>query len=439
MTDGRATFTLDGEEFDAPAGTLVFVADPASAAPPWPPARHHRARRRRPAGPAVQVAPWEDPGRPARRRWRATASRTTARPPTCCGSPSRRIRRPRACSTTSPASRASPAPSGDRHRASAPCDRALRGLRRHRPRRLRLRARAGRSRVPGAARRAPAPGGAHDRRARLPRHADRGHRAGIDGSVPWRAIGMHLDVAAFGVNAFGCLEAGERIVNEHDESDTSHEELYAITQGRARFEVDGEVFDAPAGTFVLVAPQATRTVFAEEDGTALVAFGGEPGKAYQPAAGRCGRRFTRCTRQATTRGVIAQGRELVEANRPTAARSTTSPAARASPATRPTPSSTCARRSTRGRGSARWPRATRTSTRSGAIPRFRSWSPDRLVSAHAHIGLGGLAPWQSSSVERSTSTSVIRCRTGRRSSRRGLPRARRTCCTSCSTTWASRR
>lgn len=26
---GRATFTLDGEELDAPAGTLVFVADPA--------------------------------------------------------------------------------------------------------------------------------------------------------------------------------------------------------------------------------------------------------------------------------------------------------------------------------------------------------------------------------------------------------------------------
>ena len=28
---GRATFTLDGEEVDAPAGTLVYVHDPAVA------------------------------------------------------------------------------------------------------------------------------------------------------------------------------------------------------------------------------------------------------------------------------------------------------------------------------------------------------------------------------------------------------------------------
>jgi tetratricopeptide (TPR) repeat protein len=30
VLEGRATFTVDGEEIDAPAGTLVFVADPAS-------------------------------------------------------------------------------------------------------------------------------------------------------------------------------------------------------------------------------------------------------------------------------------------------------------------------------------------------------------------------------------------------------------------------
>src|SRR3954471_23307499 len=32
---GRATFTLDGEQVDAPAGTLLFVRDPASRARPW--------------------------------------------------------------------------------------------------------------------------------------------------------------------------------------------------------------------------------------------------------------------------------------------------------------------------------------------------------------------------------------------------------------------
>jgi mannose-6-phosphate isomerase-like protein (cupin superfamily) len=30
VVSGRATFTVDGEEIDAPAGTLVFVADPAA-------------------------------------------------------------------------------------------------------------------------------------------------------------------------------------------------------------------------------------------------------------------------------------------------------------------------------------------------------------------------------------------------------------------------
>ena len=30
VVDGRATFSLDGEEIDAPAGTLVFVRDPAA-------------------------------------------------------------------------------------------------------------------------------------------------------------------------------------------------------------------------------------------------------------------------------------------------------------------------------------------------------------------------------------------------------------------------
>src|SRR5438105_12532821 len=30
VVEGHATFTVDGEEVDAPAGTLVFVADPAT-------------------------------------------------------------------------------------------------------------------------------------------------------------------------------------------------------------------------------------------------------------------------------------------------------------------------------------------------------------------------------------------------------------------------
>jgi mannose-6-phosphate isomerase-like protein (cupin superfamily) len=39
VVSGHATFTLDGEEHDAPAGTLVFCRDPA------PPSRARRGRR----------------------------------------------------------------------------------------------------------------------------------------------------------------------------------------------------------------------------------------------------------------------------------------------------------------------------------------------------------------------------------------------------------
>ena len=52
--------------------------------------------------------------------------------------------------------------------------------------------------------------------------------------------------------------------------------------GRARFEIDGETVDAPAGTFVFAPPSVKRTALAEEAGTTIVAMGGTPGKAYEP-------------------------------------------------------------------------------------------------------------------------------------------------------------
>jgi hypothetical protein len=79
-------------------------------------------------------------------------------------------------------------------------------------------------------------------------------------------------------------EVGDRIINEHDEADTpdGSEELYLVQVGRARFELDGESVDAPAGTFVFAPPGVKRTAFAEEPATTIVAVGGVPGKAYDP-------------------------------------------------------------------------------------------------------------------------------------------------------------
>jgi tetratricopeptide (TPR) repeat protein len=101
-----------------------------------------------------------------------------------------------------------------------------------------------------------------------------------DGRCPWRPVRHHLGITAFGVNAFTGHEAGDRIINEHDEADED-EELYLVHTGRARFELGGERVDAPAGTLVFAQPGVTRTAFAEEPETTLIVMGATAGKAYQ--------------------------------------------------------------------------------------------------------------------------------------------------------------
>ncbi len=103
-----------------------------------------------------------------------------------------------------------------------------------------------------------------------------------DGRVPWRPVRHHFGITSFGINVFTGKDVGDRIINEHDETDDGHEELYFVHSGRARFELDGETLDAPAGTFVFASPEVKRTAFAEEPNTTFVAVGGAPGKPYEP-------------------------------------------------------------------------------------------------------------------------------------------------------------
>jgi hypothetical protein len=105
-----------------------------------------------------------------------------------------------------------------------------------------------------------------------------------DGRCPWRPVRHHFGISSFGVNTWTGREAGDRIINEHDEAD-ENEELYLVHRGRARFELDGETVDAPAGSFVFAAPGIKRTAFAEEAGTTIVAMGGTPGQAYETELG----------------------------------------------------------------------------------------------------------------------------------------------------------
>jgi mannose-6-phosphate isomerase-like protein (cupin superfamily) len=103
----------------------------------------------------------------------------------------------------------------------------------------------------------------------------------------WHPVRHALGVRAFGVNAYSG-GAGDDVIEEHTESDENghgHQELYVVLSGRARFRIDGETVDAPAGTLVfLPEPSARRHAVAQEDGTTVLALGGEPGAPYEVSA-----------------------------------------------------------------------------------------------------------------------------------------------------------
>jgi tetratricopeptide (TPR) repeat protein len=106
---------------------------------------------------------------------------------------------------------------------------------------------------------------------------------GADGA-DWLRLRKELDVRAFGVNVYGA-SAGNRVIEEHDELGAAagrHQELYVVLRGRATFELDGSVREAPAGTAVFVRdPAVRRGAHAEEDGTLVLVVGGTPGQAYE--------------------------------------------------------------------------------------------------------------------------------------------------------------
>jgi hypothetical protein len=72
---------------------------------------------------------------------------------------------------------------------------------------------------------------------------------------------------------------------EHDHADPTdeqHQELYFVHTGHARFQVDGQDVDAPAGTFVSALDVKTiRSAVALSDNTVVLVIGAEPGAPYE--------------------------------------------------------------------------------------------------------------------------------------------------------------
>jgi tetratricopeptide (TPR) repeat protein len=110
----------------------------------------------------------------------------------------------------------------------------------------------------------------------------------ITDTLVWRPVRRTLGVEAFGVNAYTAENAGDEIVEDHDELGNAaggHQELYVVLAGRVTFTVGGEEIDAPAGTLVFLRdPAVRRAARAAEADSTVLAVGAEPGKPYEVSA-----------------------------------------------------------------------------------------------------------------------------------------------------------
>ena len=99
------------------------------------------------------------------------------------------------------------------------------------------------------------------------------------GSLRWTPLRKHFGITAFGINAYTATEAGQDVVEEHNEERLGHEEIYIVLTGRATFVLDGEEREVSAGSAVFLRdPTIKRYARAEEPGTTVLAVGGKPGQ-----------------------------------------------------------------------------------------------------------------------------------------------------------------
>jgi hypothetical protein len=125
-----------------------------------------------------------------------------------------------------------------------------------------------------------------------------------------------LGITAFGVNSWLGPNVGDRVIPEHaEDQEGDQDELYVVVRGRARFEVNDDTFDAPEGTLVYVpAGPNRRTAFAEEAGTTVLAIGATAGKAFEVHGWEYWGPLHDMFMAGDYEGVIAKGRETIEAN-----------------------------------------------------------------------------------------------------------------------------
>jgi uncharacterized cupin superfamily protein len=103
------------------------------------------------------------------------------------------------------------------------------------------------------------------------------------GNAIWHLGRRSMGVGAFGFNLVEVGPGGQ--IPEHDETASDEIELFVILEGEGKLRLNGEDHPAPAGTFVSMEPQVSRTIVNDSDASLTALLIGVPRESgYEPAA-----------------------------------------------------------------------------------------------------------------------------------------------------------
>ncbi len=103
------------------------------------------------------------------------------------------------------------------------------------------------------------------------------------GECTWHLVRRPLGLEAFGINLVEIGAGGQ--IPEHDEEGSGQVEVFGVLDGQAKFRLNGEDHEAPAGSFVRMDPGVTRTIVNESDAPVTALLIGAPAESgYQSGA-----------------------------------------------------------------------------------------------------------------------------------------------------------
>ena len=115
-----------------------------------------------------------------------------------------------------------------------------------------------------------------------------------EGERAYVRLRRELDIGSFGTYAIRAA-GGKELVRGRTTTGPAadrHEELFVVVDGHARFTVDGEEIDAPAGTAIFVRDvDATRSAVATDELTTVLLVSGRRGEAWRLTPGEATEEF----------------------------------------------------------------------------------------------------------------------------------------------------